>query len=94
MYVRPGARRTGVGRRLVQAVIDQGRTEVELVQLTVIAENQAARRLYARLGFEEYGVEKRAAKYQGQYHDDVLMAKMLVLESERSPAPPSGDTSR
>lgn len=91
MYVQPGARREGVGRRLVEAVIDHGRTQVELVQLIVVAENQAARRLYARLGFEEYGVEKRAAKYQGQYHDDVLMAKMLVLEWAQSPTPPSGD---
>ncbi len=94
MYVRPAARQAGVGRRLVEAVIDHARTRVELIDLRVVSENRAARRLYARLGFEEYGVEKRAAKYQGRYHDDVLMAKMLVLDWERSPAPPSGDRGR
>jgi ribosomal protein S18 acetylase RimI-like enzyme len=90
MYVRPAARREGVGRRLVEGVIDYARTQVELIDLRVINENPAARRLYAGLGFEEYGLEKRAAKYQGRYHDDVLMAKML----EPSPGPPSGDRGR
>jgi ribosomal protein S18 acetylase RimI-like enzyme len=81
MYVRPEARQTGIGRQLVQAVIAHARGQVELLQLTVISDNQPARRLYASLGFEEYGIEPRAAKYRGRYHDDVLMAKMLVLES-------------
>ena len=81
MYVRPEARQTGIGRKLVQAVIAHARGQVELLQLTVISDNQPARRLYASLGFEEYGIEPRAAKYRGRYHDDVLMAKMLVLDS-------------
>lgn len=88
MYVRPAARGMGVGRRLVEAVIAHARTCVELIQLSVISDNLAARRLYARLGFTEYGVEKRAAKYRGRYHDDVLMVKMLA------PEPPSGDNRR
>lgn len=94
MYVRSAARGAGIGRRLVQAVIDYALTRVELIELRVVSDNRAARRLYARLGFEEYGVEKRAAKYQGRYHDDVLMAKMLVLDCRPSPAPPSGDRDR
>jgi ribosomal protein S18 acetylase RimI-like enzyme len=78
MYVRPAARRGGVGRRLVEAVLEHARTRVELIQLVVVSENDGARQLYARLGFAEYGVEKRAAKYRGRYHDDVLMAQMLT----------------
>jgi ribosomal protein S18 acetylase RimI-like enzyme len=80
MYVRPTARRTGTGRKLVEAVIEHARGRVELLQLTVISDNQPARRLYASLGFEEYGIERRAAKYRGMYHDDVLMAKMLAID--------------
>ena len=79
MYVRPTARRLGVGRRLVEAVIERARGEVEILELSVIAENDTARRLYAGLGFVEYGIEKRAAKWQGRYHDDVLMAKFLSM---------------
>ena len=91
MYVRPQARGAGIGARLVEAVIEHARAHVELIQLTVISENLAARRLYERFGFEEYGLEKRAAKYRGRYHDDLLMAKMLVLpDDERGTDPPSG----
>jgi ribosomal protein S18 acetylase RimI-like enzyme len=82
MYVRARARQEGIGRTLVERVLEHARTEVEQIQLVVVGENHSARRLYARLGFEEYGLEKRAAKYRGRYHDDVLMAKMLLLEPE------------
>ena len=94
MYVRPDARGAGVGAMLVEAVIEHARGRVELIQLRVISENGGARRLYARFGFEEYGLEKYAAKYRGRYHHDVLMAKMLVSPAEPSPDPPSRETSR
>jgi ribosomal protein S18 acetylase RimI-like enzyme len=94
MYVRPHARGAGIGGRLVEAVIDHARAHVELIELTVISENLAARRLYRRLGFEEYGLEKRAAKYRGRYHDNVLMMKMLTPESEPGAGPSNESTSR
>ncbi len=78
MYVRPEARRTGVGRRLVEAIIDTARRHVELVQLTVVMGNEPARRLYAGLGFVEYGLEKRALKHGDRYFDEILMAKDLT----------------
>ena len=87
MYVRPQGRGVGLGGRLVEAVIEHARTRVELLQLTVISENLAARRLYERFGFASYGLEKRAAKYRGRYHDDVLMAKMLTSENEKDSCP-------
>jgi ribosomal protein S18 acetylase RimI-like enzyme len=80
MYVRPEGRQAGIGRRLVEAIIDHARQHVELLQLMVVADNVPARRLYDRLGFDEYGRERHATKYHGQYHDDVLMALSLVVE--------------
>jgi RimJ/RimL family protein N-acetyltransferase len=77
MYVRPTARSAGVGRRLVDAVCTLARHQVELIQLTVVLDNEQARRLYARLGFLEYGIERRALKQAGRYYDQVLMAKDL-----------------
>jgi len=77
MYVRLGARSAGVGRRLVEAILDLARQRVELVQLTVVRNNEQARRLYASLGFLEYGTEKNALKQDGRYYDEVLMAKDL-----------------
>jgi ribosomal protein S18 acetylase RimI-like enzyme len=79
MYVRPSARRRGIGRLLAAAVIDHARSRVEILLLSVIAGNDAARRLYASLGFAAYGVEKNALKQNGRYWDDVLMALPLTL---------------
>jgi ribosomal protein S18 acetylase RimI-like enzyme len=91
IYVRPRARQSGLGRKLVEAVIEYAGERVELLQLSVVSENEAARRLYAGLGFEQYGIDRRGAKYQGRYHDDVLMVKMLVLNSVQDRAAQSGD---
>jgi ribosomal protein S18 acetylase RimI-like enzyme len=92
MYVRPAARQIGIARRLVEAIIEKARERVELIQLSVISENEPARRLYASLGFQEYGVERHGAKYRGKYHDDVLMAKMLLPEPGQDPAAQCGGT--
>ena len=48
MYVRLGARRAGIGRQLVEAILDLARQRVELIQLKVVRENEQARRLYAK----------------------------------------------
>lgn len=80
MYVRPSARKAGVGRRLVETIIGCARERVELIQLTVVSDNEQARRLYERLGFVEYGLEKKALKQDGRYYDEVLMAKDLMAE--------------
>jgi ribosomal protein S18 acetylase RimI-like enzyme len=77
MYVRPGSRKSGVGRRLVETIIEFGRERVELIQLSVVSDNQQALRLYARLGFLQYGIEKKALKQDGRYYDEVLMVKHL-----------------
>ena len=80
MYVRPSARKVGVGRRLVETIIESARHSVELIQLAVVSDNEPARRLYERLGFVEYGLEKKALKQDGRYYDEVLMAKNLKPE--------------
>ncbi|HWB49618.1 MAG TPA: GNAT family N-acetyltransferase [Stellaceae bacterium] len=81
MYVRRQARGRGIGQSLVEAIIGHARQQVEILQLSVVSDNAPARRLYARLGFVAYGVERHATKYHGQYHDDILMALPLVVES-------------
>jgi RimJ/RimL family protein N-acetyltransferase len=77
MYVRPSARGSGVATRLAESVIDHARDRVEILQLTVVASNARARRLYAHLGFVEYGVERRGLKLGDSYFDEALMAKPL-----------------
>jgi RimJ/RimL family protein N-acetyltransferase len=77
MYVREVARGSGLGKQLVGAVLDHARGRVEMVQLTVVSENESACRLYKAMGFVEYGFEKRALKQNGQYFDEILMVNFL-----------------
>ena len=77
MYVRTAGRNASLGKRLVAAVLDHARGRVEMVQLTVVSENEAARRLYGAMGFVEYGYEKRGLKQDERYYDEVLMVKFL-----------------
>jgi hypothetical protein len=67
---------------LVEAVIEFARPRVELIQLSVVMGNEPARRLYARAGFVEYGVEKNSLKHGGRYYDEILMAKDLTVASD------------
>ena len=83
MYVRPDTRNAGVGRQLVEAVIDYARDHVEVIQLSVVSGNERARRLYARLGFVEYGVEKHSLKQDGRYYDEILMALDLMPDPDQ-----------
>jgi RimJ/RimL family protein N-acetyltransferase len=74
MYVRPGARRSGTGRLLVDAVAAHAAQRVEQLHLVVVSENHAALRLYTAAGFVEYGSGVKALKHDGRYYDETLMA--------------------
>lgn len=78
MYVRPGSRRSGAGRLLVEAIIGIAREKVERILLTVVSENLPALRLYEKCGFQQYGLEKRSLKQNGRYYDEILMSLDLT----------------
>ena len=65
MWVAPEARRLGVGRALVEAVLAQAaaRPGIVLVQLTVTQGNVEAQSLYERCGFRPFGVEPLAVAF-------------------------------
>ena len=93
MYVRPSARGTGIAQQLVEAVIEYAQPRVELIQLCVVMGNERARRLYARLGFVEYGIERNSLKHDGRYYDEILMAKDLTsARTEEIAGVSTGDT--
>src|SRR6266481_5062879 len=77
MYVRPAARSSGLGRRLVEAVVNHASERVEQLQLSVVAANDDACRLYRSMGFSEYGREMKALKQDGRYYDEILMVRFL-----------------
>lgn len=76
IVVTPSARRTGVGTRLMEALLVQAHdTNSESIFLEVRKSNIAARRLYEKLGFDESG--RRKAYYASPAEDAVLYAKSL-----------------
>lgn len=79
MFVRPEAQGAGLGRALVSRVLEHAAQVVEDVQLTVGATNTRAIRLYARAGFQRYGMEQGALKIDGQYYDELLMALKVTI---------------
>ena len=80
MYVRPEARGSGLAAALVERLLSEARGIVEEVHLAVVTSNNAAVRLYTRLGFKEYGLEQRALKFGGRYYDEVLMAYSVTKD--------------
>lgn len=71
MYVRASARGRGLGGRLLDAVIDHARSEVEVLQLVVVSTNAAAVALYESRGFQRWGLEPFALKLgEGRFTTD------------------------
>ena len=77
MYVMPEARGSGLAPTLIARVVEHATDAVEEIQLTVAASNLAAVRLYARAGFVQYGLDRRALKIGDQYFDEMLMTLPL-----------------
>lgn len=79
VYVDPAHRGTGLAGDIMLAVIAAGRrANLALLQLTVTAGNDPARRLYERFGFLSYGLERRALLVGDRYYDETLMALDLA----------------
>lgn len=73
VYVDPAFRGTGAAKALVQRLIDHGVAHGLTIYSGVIADNEAARRLYLGLGFRPYGLEPRAMFWDGRFHEEVLL---------------------
>ncbi|MBN9393186.1 MAG: GNAT family N-acetyltransferase [Chloroflexi bacterium] len=79
MYVAPEARHGGTGRAIITKLIEQARTieGVELIHLGVVTVQEAAFKLYRKMGFEVYGTEPHALKIGFDYFDEYLMVLRL-----------------
>jgi ribosomal protein S18 acetylase RimI-like enzyme len=87
VFVAPSARRRGVGRALVAALLGRAARidGVQQVVLSVAATQEPARRLYTALGFVTYGREPRALRVGGRDIDEELMVAMLEPMPARDP---------
>ena len=79
MYVRPEKRGIGIGKYLLTEVIKKANIleGIEQINLTVVTKNETAKRLYSSMGFEVFGTEKKALKYNNTYFDEAHMVLFL-----------------
>lgn len=77
VFVLPEKQGKGIAQKLMKATIDKA-FEIEdlnLIQLGVSSNNESAIKLYEKLGFTNYGLEKNAIKVDEQFFDEFLMVK-------------------
>lgn len=76
IIVAKSARGQGIGRKLMKFLIAETKTQltgVETIILSVYQQNEIARKLYASLGFIEYGRLPNGRKRGEDYDDEVEM---------------------
>ena len=80
MYIAAEAQGHGLGRALMREAIARASAipGLEQISLGVISGNDYARTLYTSLGFQSYGLERRALLINNKYHDDELMQLFLA----------------
>ena len=68
----------GVGRALLEALERWAREQhVTRITLGVFPDNERAKALYKKMGYEEEGLARNAARFSDGYVDVLNMAKML-----------------
>lgn len=79
MYVIPEKRGKGIGKALISKAIQMADSleDIEQLYLTVVTTNEPAKRLYSSIGFEVFGKEKRALKFDNTYYDEEHMVLIL-----------------
>jgi len=83
VYVTGAVRGRGIGRLLMQAVIDRAARlpGIEQILISVTTGQAAATALYRSLGFEPFGIEGRALKIGSRYLDEEHMVLYLSARS-------------
>ncbi|MFD2706092.1 GNAT family N-acetyltransferase [Salibacterium lacus] len=78
MYITTSFRGRGAGSKLMNALLEQARLwDVEQLQLAVVSSNKQAKSFYESVGFQAFGTESRALKWQGSYWDEEHMVLFL-----------------
>jgi len=78
LSIRSNYRGQGIGTKLLQAAETLARERGILrLELEVFAKNIRAHELFKRLGYEEEGRKRKAARIQDGFDDLILMAKFL-----------------
>lgn len=79
MYVSGTHRGKGIARQLIEVLIERVKAieGIEQINLTVMDQNETAKRLYEKFGFVTYGSEQHAIKWKGKYFTENQMVLKL-----------------
>jgi RimJ/RimL family protein N-acetyltransferase len=79
VYVMPEHRSGGLGRKLIAEIIANAAAvpDIHQINITVTAANARARQLYRSMGFEPWGLERKALWIDGLFYDDEHMVMFL-----------------
>jgi RimJ/RimL family protein N-acetyltransferase len=79
MYVLKEFRGHGIARELLEELIKRVKTisDIEQINLIVIANNSRAKKLYEKFGFEKFGTEMNSIKWKGKYFSEDQMVLRL-----------------
>jgi ribosomal protein S18 acetylase RimI-like enzyme len=79
MYVSKDYRGQGVAKKLIEELIERVKliADIEQINLTVISNNDNAKKLYEKIGFVTFGSEKNAIKWKGKYFAEDQMTLSL-----------------
>jgi L-amino acid N-acyltransferase YncA len=76
VYVTESARGQGVGRALLEALIDESeRNDMWTLQASIFPENRASIELHRRCGFREVGRRERIAMLRDKWRDTILFER-------------------
>ncbi len=79
VYVKSDRRGQGIAQKLLQAVESYARDNgISQLELSVLAENQTAWRLYKREGYTEFGRRPNWISLNGQMYDEVMMLRPVT----------------
>jgi len=81
MYVTPTCRRRGVGRKLLNSVLDYaagGMLGLRQVNLCVNVKNAWAIEMYRRAGFKQFGLEQAFLIVDGDPQDLIHMVRLIA----------------
>src|SRR4051794_4156033 len=75
MYVSKDFRGQGIATKLIEVLVERVRTvsDIEQINLTVISNNESAKKLYEKFGFVLFGSEQNAIKWKNKYFTEDQM---------------------